>query len=144
METSSSRARFPKRMSIQVTQELKDQLEELARREYGGDLQGLLRETLYARLDGPGNDQAEVSEVLRALEQIRQEAAERNRQTGDQLVLLLDAAAQLRGAMIVQETDTMGVRDNVEKAINELADIKNRVGRLDQAWRDRSGGESDR
>ena len=51
MAMQKSRARVPARISVQVPQELKDRLRELARREYGGDLQGLLRETLQARVD---------------------------------------------------------------------------------------------
>ena len=119
MEKPKSRARFPARMTVQVTQELRYRLQELARREYGGDLQALLRETLQARVDEPGDDQAEMAEVLRALGQIREEAAER-------LDRLQDVTMEMSGALSRQGTDTMGILDRLEK-------IRGEMGILDRA-----------
>lgn len=143
MTMQKSRARVPARISVQVTQELKGRLQELAQREYGGDLQRLLRETLQARLDEPGDGMGEISEVLRTLEQTRQEAAERNRETGAQMERLLDTAAQLSSTLNLQVSDTKDVRDKVEKVLRELSDLNNRTHRLEQGWRDRSGSEGD-
>ena len=81
--------------------------------------------------------------VLRIIEQIRQEAAERTRETGAQLERLLDTAAELISAMNLQVSDTMGISDRVEKIRSELAEM-NRARRLEEALRDRSGLEGDR
>ena len=141
MGKQKGRARFPARVTVQMPHELKDRLQELARRDYGGDLQAFLRETLQARADERGDGPAEMSEALRALEQIRQDAVERNQETGAQLDRLLDASAELSGVLNLQASDTLGIRDKVEKVLSELADM-NRARRLEEAWRDSSGIES--
>ena len=57
MGMQTGQAKVPARISVQMSDELKSRLLELARREYGGDLQALLRETLHARVDrGPFAD----------------------------------------------------------------------------------------
>ena len=143
MDMQTGRARFPARVTVQMTKDLKNRLQELARRDYGGDLQALLRETLQARVDEPGDGQAEMSEVLRVLDQVRQDAAERNRETGAQLERLLDVAVELRGVLSLQASDTMGILDRVEKVRGELAEM-NRTRRIERALRESSGSESDR
>ena len=123
MDIQKGRARFPARVTVQMTQDLKGLLQGIASRDYGGDLQALLRETLQARAQEPRDEQAERPEILRELEQIRRDAAQHNREAGEQMYRLLDAVGELSGVLHLQASDTMGIRDRVEKLLVELADM---------------------
>ena len=70
METGNKRRRVPDRITAQVSPRMKAELQELAARDYGGDFQGLLRETLQARLDANLSRTDPIDEVRRVVEDL--------------------------------------------------------------------------
>ena len=130
MATQKSRARYPARITFQMSQELKDQLLEVARREYGGDLQTLGRECLHARVNGDGSGTDQNAEILQALERLRQDVAGRNQNIEIPLDRLLGAIAELNQGVSLQLTEMMATHDKLEKLADEVAK-QNRERRLD-------------
>ena len=123
METKKGRARVPARATIQMTHELKDKLQVLARREYGGDLQALLRETLQARVDGEDAGTDQISELLQALVCLRQEVAGRDQETVVRVGRLLETAEILDSRLAEILTEIMDTHDHIEKAVVEIAKL---------------------
>ncbi len=75
MATTQNKARYPERVSVQMSPELKEGLDELARRDYGGDRQALMREALQARVDGDRVRTDQLAEILEAVDHLRQHVA---------------------------------------------------------------------
>ena len=123
METKKGRARVPARATIQMTHELKDKLQVLARREYGGDLQALLRETLRTRVDGGDAGTDQMSELLQALACLRQEVAGRDQETVVRVGRLLETAEILDSRLAEILTEIMVTHDHIEKAVVEIAKL---------------------
>ena len=123
METKKGRARVPARATIQMTHELKDKLQVLARREYGGDLQALLRETLRTRVDGEDAGTDQMSELLQALACLRQEVAGRDQETVVRVGRLLETAEILDSRLAEILTEIMVTHDHIEKAVVEIAKL---------------------
>ena len=123
METKEGRARVPARVTIQMTHELRDKLQVLARREYGGDLQVLLRETLQARVDGEDAGTDQMTEILHLLACLRQEVAGRDEEAVVQVGQLLERAEMLGSRMAAIFTEIMVTHDHIEKAVVEIAKL---------------------
>ena len=117
MATDKGRGRYPARITFQVSAELKERLLEVAGREHGGDLQALGRQCLQARVDGSGAVADQQSEILEALERLRQEFAGRNEETFDRLNELLAKVEKTNETLTLSLTDIMAIRDSLPKPV---------------------------
>ena len=125
MGTQKRGPKFPSRISVQMSDELRAQLQELARQEYGGDLQALLRETLQARVDKGGSQTDHMHEVLQALNQVGQDIIRQNQDLQVGVQQLLVHTRQLTDAAGVQHTDLEAIAENLphlEKGVTNQSD----------------------
>ena len=129
MGTHKGLARFPSRISVQISDELKSQLLELARREYGGDLQALLRETLHARVDSRSQTD-HMHEVLQGIDQLGQVMIRQHEDLHHGLDQLLAHTGQLTDAAGVQHTDLEAIAENVLHLEKGVANQTDALARL--------------
>ena len=130
MAMGTGRARYPARVTPQMSAELKARLLEAAEREHGGGLQALRRQCRQARVEGNRAGPDQLAEVLQALDRLRQEAAERNQEPWVRLDKLLDGIGQMKGTLNLHLTEMMATRDKVQK-LGEEAAKQNRERRLE-------------
>ena len=135
MAMRTGRARYPARVTPQMSAELKARLLKVAEREHGGGLQALRRQCLQARVEGnrAGPDQLpEVlqAEVLQVLDRLRQEAAERNQEPWVRRDTLLDGIGQMNRTLNLHLMEMTATRDKVQK-LGEEAAKQNRERRLE-------------
>lgn len=126
MTTENSRARYPVRVTIQMSEELNARALEIAERECGGSLQTLVRQCLQARVDGAspaGTDR--MAEVLELLDGLRQRQENHIEESRVRLQRLTEDVARVSGNLSPQVSDMMAVREQLEK----LADEVTRQGR---------------
>lgn len=141
MAKTQSKARYPERVSVQMSPELKEGLDELARRDYGGDRQALMREALQARVDGDrvrsdqlaeilgavdhlrqhvaGKDQ--VAEVLQSLELLGQDAKARDLELQGGVNRLVEYGGDLTGMVSAQLTTIIWMEENFPNLAKDLA-----------------------
>ena len=141
MATMQSKARYPERVSVQMSPELKEGLDELARRDYGGDRQALMREALQARVDGDrvrtdrlaeileavdhlrqhvaGKEQ--VAEVLQSLELLGKDATERDLELQGGVNRLMEYGGELTGMVSAQLTTILSIEDAFPNLARDLA-----------------------
>ena len=136
MDTHKGRAKFSARISIQMSDELRSQLQELARREYGGDLQALLRETLHARVDKGGSQTDHMQEVMQDIDGLGQVMIRQHEDLHhglDQLLAhtnqLLDAAGVQHPAITAIAENLSHLRKGVAAQTDALARLTERVER---------------
>ena len=130
MGTQKRGPKFPSRISVQMSDELKTQLNELARREYGGDLQALLRETLQARVDESGSQTDHMHEVLQALDQVGQDIIRQNQDLQVGVQQLLAHTRQLTAAAGVQHTDLEAIAENLPHLERGVANQNDAITKL--------------
>ena len=104
MDAPEGRAKFPARVSIQVSEDLKSKLDHLARKEYGGNLQVLIRETLQVRVDRV-SDTNLIRDVLQNVKEIDRKTNCRHEELQSRILQLLDYVRQLAESAGVQHTD---------------------------------------
>ena len=130
MDTHKGRAKFPARISVQMSDELRAQLQGLARREYGGDLQALLRETLQARVDEGGSQTDHTQELLQAIDQLGQVMIRQHEGLQDGVHQLLVHTRQLTAAAGVQHTDLEAIAENLPHLGRGVASQNGAIARL--------------
>ena len=127
MGTEKGRAKFPARISVQMSGELKTRLSELARREYGGDLQALLRETLRERVDGRGAPMDHVQGALQALDRAGKDIIRQHRDLQDVVHQLLLQAGRLADTVSAQHAET---NDAIAGLTEHVANQSDAIARL--------------
>ena len=130
MDTRKKQAKYPDRVSAQLPNDLKSQLIELARREYGGSLQALIRATLQARVEGGGTKPDFTSAVIQALDTVGQDIARQDRDIQGGLNHLLEQGEQLREAAGVQNTDIPAAHDKLSMLTSTVATHSDVIIRL--------------
>ena len=140
MGTQKRGPKFPSRLSVQTSDELKTQLQELARREYGGDLQALLRETLQARVDESGSQTDHTHQILQALDQVGQDIIRQNQDLQVGVQQLLAYTRQLTAAAGVQHTDIKAIAENMPHLRKGVADETGAIARLSEEVARQSDG----
>ena len=130
MGTHKRGATFPARISIQMSDELRSQLQELARREYGGDLQALLRETLHARVDKGGSQTDHMQEVLQDIDGLGQVMIRQHEDLHHGLAQLLAHTGQLTDAAGVQHPAITAIAENLSHLRKGAAAQTDAIARL--------------
>ncbi len=121
MAAQDRQARYPIRMTFQMSPELKARLLEVAERDHRGDLQALVRQCLQALVDGTGAGTDQLAEVLQALEGLRPEVAGRTQESVVRMDKLLDGITQMNRTLSRHMTEMMATRDQLEKLAEEVA-----------------------
>ena len=130
MGTQKRGPKFPSRLSVQMSDELRTQLLELARREYGGDLQALLRETLQARVDEDSSQTDHMQEVLQDIDQLGQVMIRQHEGLHDEVQQLLVHARQLTAAAGVQHTVLEAIAENLSYLRKSVPNQTDAIARL--------------
>ena len=115
MATDTGRAKFPARVMIQMSLELEAQLRDLADREYGGQLQTLVRQCLLSRV-AEDECKQDVPDVAQSLDQLRQD--------------LLDVMARVEHTVDILSTGMVSLPTNMKNLDRELAAHKEVLEKL--------------
>ena len=105
MDAPEGRARVPARITIQVSDDLRSKLNQLAKEEHGGNLQALIRETLQERVDGRVSETELIHQVLTEVQEIGRGITRRHEDLQGRILRLLEYARQLAESAGVQHMD---------------------------------------
>ena len=126
MVTHQRRPRVPARINVQMSDEMKTQLYELAEREYRGDFQALMRQTLQARLDGSSSQTDPIDEVRQVVAELDNNITRQHEDFLGGVNSLMERTKELRETAAAQRTDDIAIFDH-------LLDLKTQVERHNDA-----------
>ena len=122
MATQQSRARYPARITFQMSSELKAQLLEVAERDHEGDVQALGRQCLQARVERRGAGTDRLAEILDALERLPTEIAGRHLEQWERVNQLLEQGGRMFTVLNDDLTEMMAIRDELKKLVGRPAE----------------------
>lgn len=130
MAAQRGQGRLSARITVQMPEELRTQLNDLARMEGWPGLQEFLRDTLQARVDAGPLERDDTGALLRPLARDRQDITRQNEEILGLLQQLLEQARQLRETASVQNTDTMAILERLPDLKKDVADQTGAINRL--------------
>ena len=130
MDAPEGRARVPARITIQVSDRLKTQLIELARKQYGGNLQLLIRETLQERVDGRVSETELIHQALTGVQEMGIGITRHQQDLRDKILRLLEYTGQLTESAGVQHMDIAALSGNWLDLKGGLDNQGELIGRL--------------
>ena len=130
MDAPEGRARVPSRITIQVSDRLKTQLIELAREQYGGNLQLLIRETLQERVDGRVSETELIHQALTGVQEMGRGISRHQQDLRDKILRLLEYTGQLTESADVQHMDIAALSGNWLELKGGLDNQGELIGRL--------------
>ena len=130
MDAPEGRARVPARITIQVSDDLRSKLNQLAKEEHGGNLQALIRETLQERVDGRVSETELIHLVLTEVQEIGRGITRRHEDLQGRILQLLEYARQLTESAGVQHTDIAALSEKWSELGDGLADQAQVIGKL--------------
>ena len=130
MDAQRGRAKVPARITLQVSDDLKSKLIQLAQEEYGGNLQMLIRETLQVRVDRSGSETGLINEVLKGVKEIDRGMTRHHQDSQGKIRQLLEYASQLTESVNFQHTDIAEISDNWQDLRIGLANQNQLIGKL--------------
>ena len=130
MAAQRSRAKYPARMTFQLSSELKAQLLEVAERDHEGDVQALGRQCLEARVERRGAVPDQLAEILDALERLSTETAGRHLEQRERVNQLLEQGERMFAVMNDDLTKTAGRHLEQREQVNQLLEQGERLSKV--------------
>ena len=127
MATQQSRARYPARITFQMSSELKAQLLEVAERDHEGDVQALGRQCLQDRVERRGAGTDRLAEILDALERLPTEIAGRHLEQWERVNQLLEQGGRMFTVMDDALTEIAGRHLEQWERVNQLLEQGGRM-----------------